>query len=137
MHLYLTLLKHCLLITAETDFKNRPQTHKSVQPPSRPPRKKDRNRKSTLFLSAIEEDQNRYDVPPKEDAVDHDAEAKKSTVSIRPTYVEKAWGRCYKNKRNFSNLSQNKASYAQKHYPVANPSTFEFTYSYNASVVVS
>ena len=47
--------------------------HQSVvaaDPPSRPPRRKDRSRKSTLFLDAIEEDQNKSDLPPREDDLD-------------------------------------------------------------------
>ncbi len=54
-------------------LKERHPIHKSVDPPNRPPRKKDRLRKSILGLpgglAAIEEDLPRYDVPAKEEEV--------------------------------------------------------------------
>ena len=48
-------------------LKDHHPVHRSVDPPNRPPRKRDRIRKSMLMLDAIEEDQNKYDLPPRED----------------------------------------------------------------------
>jgi hypothetical protein len=55
------------MTTSTMSLKDHHPIHRSADPPSRPPRRKDRIRKSMLTLDAIEEDQNKYDLPPRED----------------------------------------------------------------------
>ena len=47
-------------------LKDRHPIHQSVHPPNRPPRRKDRTRKSILGLPSIDEDNARYDVSPSD-----------------------------------------------------------------------